>query len=49
MVALTALETGRITALLEGAELTALRTGAVAALATRLCAPEHAEDRNNFV
>ncbi|MFH8660640.1 ornithine cyclodeaminase family protein [Streptomyces afghaniensis] len=44
VVALTALETGRITALLEGAELTALRTGAVAALATRLCAPEDAED-----
>lgn len=43
-VVLTDLETGRITALLEGAELTAVRTGAVAALATRLCAPEDAGD-----
>ncbi|MEU5219693.1 ornithine cyclodeaminase family protein [Streptomyces sp. NPDC020807] len=42
IVALTDLETGRITALLEGAELTAVRTGAVAALATRWCTPEDA-------
>jgi ornithine cyclodeaminase len=39
LVVLTDLETGRITALLDGAELTAVRTGAVAGLATRLCAP----------
>lgn len=44
VVALTDLDTGRITALLDGAELTAVRTGAVAALATRLCAPEDAAD-----
>ncbi|NBM15827.1 ornithine cyclodeaminase family protein [Streptomyces sp. GC420] len=44
VVVLTDLETGRITALLDGAELTAVRTGAVAALATRLCAPEDAGD-----
>lgn len=44
MVVLTDLETGRVTALLEGAELTAVRTGAVAALATRLCAPPDAAD-----
>ncbi|GHE75667.1 ornithine cyclodeaminase [Streptomyces longispororuber] len=44
VVVLTDLETGRVSALLEGAELTAVRTGAVAALATRLCAPEDAED-----
>lgn len=44
VVVLTDLETGRITALLDGAELTAVRTGAVAALATRLCAPGDAED-----
>jgi ornithine cyclodeaminase len=41
---LTDLETGRITALLDGGELTAVRTGAVAGLATRLCAPEDAGD-----
>lgn len=44
LVVLTDLETGRITALLDGAELTAVRTGAVAGLATRLCAPEDAEE-----
>ncbi|MFE4514945.1 ornithine cyclodeaminase family protein [Kitasatospora sp. NPDC056783] len=44
IVALTDLETGRITALLDGAELTAVRTGAVAALATRWCTPEDADD-----
>lgn len=44
VVVLTDLETGRITALLDGGELTAVRTGAVAGLATRLCAPEDAED-----
>ncbi|MEV6978309.1 ornithine cyclodeaminase family protein [Kitasatospora sp. NPDC093806] len=43
VVVLTDLETGRVTALLDGAELTAVRTGAVAALATRLCAPEDAD------
>ncbi|MFH8366086.1 ornithine cyclodeaminase family protein [Streptomyces sp. NPDC018031] len=44
VVVLTDLETGRITATLDGAELTAVRTGAVAGLATRLCAPEDAAD-----
>lgn len=44
IVALTDLETGRITALLDGAGLTAVRTGAVAALATRRCTPEDADD-----
>ncbi len=44
VVVLTDLETGRITALLDGGELTAVRTGAVAGVATRLCAPEDAED-----
>ncbi|MES4908796.1 MULTISPECIES: ornithine cyclodeaminase family protein [unclassified Streptomyces] len=44
VVVLTDLATGRITALLDGAELTAVRTGAVAGLATRLCAPEDAEE-----
>jgi ornithine cyclodeaminase len=44
VVVLTDLETGRITALLDGGELTAVRTGAVAGLATRLCAPPDAED-----
>ncbi|MET9324422.1 ornithine cyclodeaminase family protein [Streptomyces sp. NPDC003038] len=44
VVVLTDLETGRITALLDGAELTAVRTGAVAGLATRWCTPEDAED-----
>uniref|UniRef100_A0AAU2JIE7 Ornithine cyclodeaminase family protein n=1 Tax=Streptomyces sp. NBC_00049 TaxID=2903617 RepID=A0AAU2JIE7_9ACTN len=44
VVVLTDLETGRITALLDGAELTAVRTGAVAGLATRLCADEAARD-----
>lgn len=39
---LTDLATGRIMALLDGAELTAIRTGAVAGLATRLCAAEDA-------
>ncbi|MEW2635151.1 ornithine cyclodeaminase family protein [Streptomyces sp. NPDC048389] len=44
IVALTDLETGRITALLDGAELTAVRTGAVAALATRWCTADDADD-----
>lgn len=44
IVALTDLETGRITALLDGAELTAVRTGAVAALATRWCTPDDTGD-----
>ncbi|WP_433384588.1 ornithine cyclodeaminase family protein [Micromonospora sp. KLBMP9576] len=44
VVALTDLTTGQITALLDGAELTAVRTGAVAALATRWCTPGDAED-----
>jgi ornithine cyclodeaminase len=44
IVVLTDLETGRITALLDGGELTAIRTGAVAGLATMLCAPSGAED-----
>ena len=44
VVVLTDLETGRIMALLDGGELTAVRTGAVAGLATLLCAPEDAED-----
>ncbi|RLK53603.1 ornithine cyclodeaminase family protein [Actinokineospora cianjurensis] len=44
VVVVTDLATGQVTALLDGAELTAVRTGAVAALATRLCAPADAED-----
>ncbi|MEV5595353.1 ornithine cyclodeaminase family protein [Streptomyces sp. NPDC052496] len=44
IVALTDLETGQITALLDGAELTAVRTGAVAGLATRWCTPEDTAD-----
>ncbi|MCH0538905.1 ornithine cyclodeaminase family protein [Streptomyces sp. MUM 203J] len=44
LVVLTDLDTGRVTALLDGAELTAVRTGAVAGLATRLCAPEDAAE-----
>lgn len=44
IVALTDLATGRITALLDGAELTAVRTGAVAALATRWCTAAEAGD-----
>jgi ornithine cyclodeaminase len=44
VVVLTDLTTGRITALLDGAELTAVRTGAVAGLATRLCAPVDAAE-----
>ncbi|NUR31823.1 MAG: ornithine cyclodeaminase family protein [Catenulispora sp.] len=44
VVVLTDLATGRIRALLDGAELTAVRTGAVAGLATRLCAAPDAED-----
>ncbi|OKI02595.1 ornithine cyclodeaminase [Streptomyces sp. CB02923] len=44
IVALTDLETGQITALLDGAELTAVRTGAVAALATRWCTPDDTDD-----
>ncbi|WP_344662254.1 ornithine cyclodeaminase family protein [Catenulispora subtropica] len=42
VVVLTDLATGRIRALLDGAELTAVRTAAVAGLATRLCAPADA-------
>lgn len=44
MVVLTDTRTGQITALLAGGELTALRTAAVAGLATRLCAPQDASD-----
>jgi ornithine cyclodeaminase len=44
VVVLTDLVTGQITALLDGGELTAVRTGAVAGLATRLCAPAEAEE-----
>lgn len=44
VVVLTDLDTGRITAVLDGAELTAVRTGAVAGLATRLCTPADAGD-----
>ncbi|MEV0729627.1 ornithine cyclodeaminase family protein [Polymorphospora sp. NPDC050346] len=44
VVALTDLTTGQITALLDGAELTAIRTGAVAALATRWCTADDADD-----
>lgn len=44
VVVLTDLEDGRITAQLDGAELTAVRTGAVAGLATRLCAPPDAAE-----
>ncbi|MFI5779021.1 ornithine cyclodeaminase family protein [Nocardia sp. NPDC051570] len=44
IVVLTDLDTGRILALLDGAELTAIRTGALAALATRLCSRPDAED-----
>lgn len=42
LVVLTDLESGRISALLDGAQLSALRTGAVVGLATRLCAPHDA-------
>lgn len=44
VVVLTDMQTGQIMALLDGAELTALRTAAVAGLATRLCAPPDASD-----
>jgi ornithine cyclodeaminase len=44
VVVLTDTETGQITALLDGGELTAIRTGAVAGLATRLCASPNADD-----
>jgi ornithine cyclodeaminase len=44
VVVLTGLATGRILALLDGAELTAIRTGAVAGLATRLLASEDASE-----
>lgn len=44
IVALIDLETGRVVALLDGAALTAVRTGAVAGLATRLCSPPEAGD-----
>ncbi|WP_309111558.1 ornithine cyclodeaminase family protein [Saccharothrix sp.] len=43
-VVLVDLETGRVTAQFDGADLTAVRTGATAALATRLCAPEDAAE-----
>ena len=42
IVVLADLGTGQVTALLDGAALTAVRTGAVAGLATRLCAPPDA-------
>ncbi|GAA1989692.1 ornithine cyclodeaminase family protein [Kitasatospora viridis] len=44
IVALTDLTTGQVTALLDGAELTAVRTGAVAALATRCCTPDDTDE-----
>ncbi|MER7790015.1 ornithine cyclodeaminase family protein [Streptomyces sp. NPDC097640] len=44
IVVLVDLETGRVAALLDGAALTAVRTGAVAGLATQLCAPSDAGD-----
>ncbi|MET7937541.1 ornithine cyclodeaminase family protein [Streptomyces sp. NPDC005322] len=44
IVALVDLETGRVTALLDGAALTAVRTGAVAGLATQVCASPDAGD-----
>ena len=44
LVVLTDLATGQVTALLDGAALTAVRTGAVAGLATRLCAARDAGD-----
>ncbi|MFI9817796.1 ornithine cyclodeaminase family protein [Saccharothrix variisporea] len=44
VVVLVDLDTGRIVAQYDGADLTALRTGATAALATRLCAPEDATE-----
>ncbi len=44
VVVLTDTRTGQVTALLEGGELTAVRTGAVAGLATRLCAAPDAAD-----
>jgi ornithine cyclodeaminase len=44
VVVLTDTETGQVTALLDGGELTAVRTGAVAGLATRLCAAPEAAD-----
>ncbi|MEU7531635.1 ornithine cyclodeaminase family protein [Saccharothrix sp. NPDC042600] len=44
VVVLVDLETGRVTAQFDGADLTAVRTGATAALATRLCAPEDATE-----
>ncbi len=42
IVALVDLETGQVSALLDGAALTAVRTGAVAGLATQLCASRDA-------
>jgi ornithine cyclodeaminase len=44
VVVLTDLETGQVTALLDGGRLTAVRTSAVAGLATRLCAAQDAGD-----
>jgi ornithine cyclodeaminase len=44
VVLLTDIDTGQMLALFDGASLTALRTGAVAGLATQLCAPEQAGD-----
>jgi ornithine cyclodeaminase len=44
VVVLTDIATGEMRALFDGAELTAVRTGAVAALATRLWAPKDADE-----
>ncbi|RSM77799.1 ornithine cyclodeaminase family protein [Kibdelosporangium aridum] len=44
IVVLTDVDTGQVMALLDGAELTAVRTGAVAGLATKLCTPPDASD-----
>jgi ornithine cyclodeaminase len=44
LVVLTDLATGQVAALLDGAALTAVRTGAVAGLATRVCAAQDAGD-----
>ncbi|AOM39847.1 ornithine cyclodeaminase family protein [Xenorhabdus hominickii] len=44
IVVLTNINTGQVIALFDGADLTAVRTGAVAGLATNLCAPVDAGD-----
>lgn len=44
VVVLTDINTGQILALLDGASLTSVRTGAMAGLVTRLCAPAQAGD-----